>query len=181
MNLTDSLRTWIDSSLSSPVSFLGNLPPCPFAREAMLNKKIEILSSNSINMENDLVKALNQFPKNKQSEMQIVAIDDWQNCEVTRVQNLIYNLREKYFRDDIWILYDHPQLSEVIEGFSFNHGSLLLFMIQKLSHLVRASNDLHAIGYYKNWPQAYYAEVVGYRKKYYDRLLDPSIEAAPSP
>ena len=113
--------------------------------------------------------------------MKVIAVADWQNCSADHVQSVVRRLREMYFKEDLWLLYDHPSLPEVIEGFSFNHGSLLLFMIQKLSHLVRASNDLQQLGYYKNWPKDYYSEVVEHRKKYYEKFLSLSSSMSSHP
>jgi hypothetical protein len=52
-------------------------------------------------------------------------------------------------------------------------------MIQKLSRLIKTSEELEKIGYYKNWPIDYFDEVVGLRRKYFDRLKLASTESHP--
>jgi hypothetical protein len=171
LDLNTSIKTWIETRLSTPLSFLGNIPPCPFARDAFFKNKIQVFDASSQTYKDALNQQLLNFHKDSTKEMSILAVTDWQNCNPHDVQLAVSNLREKYFSQDLWTLYDHPSLPEVIDGFSLNHGQLLIFMIQRLSTLVAASNELKAHGYYDRWPHDYYNEVVGQRADYYQRYL----------
>ncbi len=182
LDLNNSIRIWIETKLSSPVSFLGNIPPCPFARDAFLKNKIQLVEVSSQTYEGALNQQLRDFHKDSTTEISILAVTDWQNCNPTDVQIIVSNLREKYYSQDLWTLYDHPALPEIIDGFSLNHGQFLIFMIQRLSVLVAASNELKTRGYYDHWPRDYYNEVVGKRADYYQRYLTgPAATNALSP
>ena len=171
LDLNTSIKTWIETRLSSPLSFLGNIPPCPFARDAFFKNTIQIFEASSKTYEDALNQQLLSFHKDSATKMSILAVNDWQNCNPNDVQLFVSSLREKYYSQDLWTLYDHPALPETIEGFSLNHGGLLLFMVQRLSSLVAASNELKAHGYYDRWPHDYYNQVVGQRANYYQRYL----------
>ncbi len=171
MDLNNSIKIWIETRLSSPLSFLGNIPPCPFARDAFFKNKIQIAEATSQTFKDALHLQLMNFNKDSTTEVSILAVADWQNCDPIEVQLIISSLREKFYSQNLWTLYDHPSLPEVIDGFSLNHGQLLIFMIQRLSSLVAASAELKIRGYYDHWPQDYYNEVVGRRGEYYQRYL----------
>ena len=46
-----------------------------------------------------------------------------------------------------------------------------MMLIQKFSQLYEASDRLHRMGYYKEWPTDYYHEVVSSRQQHFKKLF----------
>jgi hypothetical protein len=165
------IEQWILNDLSKKKDFLGDMPVCPYAAEAMLKNRVVIKICDSTNEFDFLEQALKDFSV-KKSQIHIVAIPSTTQICPQEFQSFVENCRERYFTQDIWILYDHPEIKEEVEGFSFNQGSHSLFIIQKLSELVKTSRDLQSTEYYKKWPADYFSDVVKLRENYYDRFLE---------
>ncbi len=170
MNIESSLKLWIETKLSVSTPFLGNCPPCPYAKEAFFKKRISIDEATPQDLYEKVEIQLQNFNREKEIQVAMVVVSEWQKCPAPQITEFVKKMRDTYFHHDLWLLYDHPELKENIGNFEFNHGSLLIFMIQKLSHLVSTSEELEKTGYYKQWPMDYYEEVVGLRRKYYERL-----------
>jgi len=170
LNVGQSLQSWIYKELSAKQAFLGDLPPCPYAAEALAKGRVAVEEVSSAEAFQQVIKSFESFFASSE-QVRVIAVPDWKNISVEEASQFVALCRERFYQNDLWLLYDHPGVSETVCDFSFNHGSLLLFMVQKLSDLVLSSRELKKLGYYKNWDSQYYAEVVSLREKYYDRFL----------
>lgn len=169
MNVEESLESWIFKELSAKQKFLGGLPPCPYAAEALINGRISVQETSASEAFNQVIGALETFFRST-VQVRVIAVPDWKNISAQETRQFVTSCRERFYQNDLWLLYDHPEVSETICDFSFNQGSFLLFMVQKLSDLVLSSQELKKTGYYENWDPQYYSEVVLLREKYYERL-----------
>ncbi|CAB5221579.1 hypothetical protein UFOVP247_203 [uncultured Caudovirales phage] len=131
--------------------------PCPFAKQALMKDEIEWdFAENFL----DLIIKLTDFELKKE-----VAIIGFHRDLVD------FNILEKFVEDinidmmkrDLVALEDHPDSSEIVFGESMNHGTWGFIAVQSLSKLNRASEILARSGYYKDWPQEYYNDVVAWR------------------
>ena len=66
---------------------------------------------------------------------------------------------------DIVALEDHPDDPEILNGVSMNFGKATLILVQRLTKLNTASKILKKKGYYDNWPEENYDDVVKWRFK----------------
>ena len=41
-DVINDVKTWIDDFVTKPNPLLNNMPPCPYAKQAILDKKIDI-------------------------------------------------------------------------------------------------------------------------------------------
>jgi hypothetical protein len=164
------IQKWVQEKLSLKQSFLNSLPPCPFAAEALLKKEVCIQECTASSVFQNVADTLSQFNRWPQ-KMHIWAVRDWQELSLEEVSRFVGQQRSTYFKNDLWLLYDHPSAKEVVHDFCFNHGDLLIFMIQRLSDLVFAARNLQKSGYYQNWPQEYFEEIFLLRENYYQQYL----------
>lgn len=172
MSIDESIRQWIFSKLSTTVSSLGHLPPCPFAREALLKNKIQILTPPTSLVFSTVFENLNNFPMTSSTtEMIVIACNPDEETQPQSVQDFVWKMRDTFYLKNLWLLYDHPDLPETLGELSFNHGQFLLFMIQKLSTLCEASQELLKTDYYSLWPKNYFEDVVTLRQQYYEKYL----------
>lgn len=169
----ESIKHWVLKSLAVPQSILGGLPPCPFASEALLQKQVTVQLADPELVFSVAEEELRQFFQ-RGKKMTLLVVEKGHEVDVQQTQNFVKTMRNKYFMQDLWLLYDHPLLGESVSELSFNHGQYLLFMIQKLSDLIYASRDLKNTNYYQSWDKSYYDEVVGLREEYFNKLKSSS-------
>jgi hypothetical protein len=79
------------------------------------------------------------------------------------LQQQVQDLNHKIMTDDPVILEDHPGAPELINRVSMNFGDCGLVILQKLSGLNRASDQLRNKGYYDVWSSDNLAAVVTWR------------------
>jgi hypothetical protein len=179
LSIEVGILSWINETLSRRQAFLGDLPPCPYAAEAVLRGQVQISiignessgpSPSFFEVSEQLKARMQDFHKNN-FRVEVVAIPNWKHLSLVEVKYLVQECRDSFFSKDLWVLYDHPLNAEIVQDFSFNHGSLLLFFIQSLSDLVRTSEELEKTKYYDQWPMDYKEKVLGQRTEYYRRFL----------
>ena len=170
MKLEAAVREWVHQSLKKRQAFLSNLPVCPYAEEAMDHQQVKIVETDLSGVFSQTLKELDEFSVGPQ-RMTVIGAFGGANMSLSEVQKFVSGCREDWYSRDLWLMYDHPENSEEVSGFSFNHGEILLFMVQRLSELVKASEMLKKQGYYDQWPAEYYERVVGRRQRYFERYL----------
>ena len=67
------------------------------------------------------------------------------------VETLVGDFNRKLMPTDHVILEDHPDRIELLNGVSMNFGKCGLLLLQKLSKLTVASDQLKQKGYYDSW------------------------------
>lgn len=160
-------KEWVFSSLSTPEPFLNHIPICPYAKDAVLNNRFR-LTLCSHNLELFLRNEIKEFGAT--SKDVVIFVESALDAE--EFETTVIRLREECFKDDVWILYDHPALPEIQGNLKFNFDASPVILIQRLSRLVEASKELKKRGYYKNWSKDYEEQVVSLREKFYLKMLD---------
>jgi hypothetical protein len=74
-----------------------------------------------------------------------------------------FNNTCSYLNKDLVALEDHPSDPEEVNGVTMNFGKCILVLVQRLSKLNKASAMLKKQGYYDNWSQENYDDVVSWR------------------
>jgi hypothetical protein len=64
---------------------------------------------------------------------------------------------------DILALEDHPDSVEDVNGVIMNQGQYALILVQSLSKLNTAANQMGAKGFYHTWPEEYLTELFEHR------------------
>jgi hypothetical protein len=81
------------------------------------------------------------------------------------LQQQVHEINQKIMSEDLVILEDHPEATEDINGVTMNFGTCGLVILQRLSDLNRASDQLRSKGYYDHWSESDLADVVTWRYK----------------
>jgi hypothetical protein len=168
-------REWIRTSLSTPAPFLNGMPPCPYARDAMVQRRFGLHVFAGGSLEAFIEEHLRAFTV---AGCESVIFIDPALVSGAELEATVLHLRKKFFRQNVWPLYDHPALPEVQGDMCFNFKECALVIIQGLSTLVEASRELQKRGYYDNWSADYYHQVVGAREQHYLLMLEESPAAA---
>ena len=70
---------------------------------------------------------------------------------------------------NVYLLTDNPKIKETNHGISVQQGKYVITFVQYIDKLKEASKLLHSTSYYDNWEPEFYDEVVGKRKKIWDK------------
>ncbi len=146
------LRSWIDEFLSKPDALLNGLPPCPYARKA----KIKFVETDNYIFD------ITQCLENWSAEYDVVGFV----CGNVEPASFVLDVR---CLNDYWLsrgfvcLEDHKDIPEVFHHLNFSNGRYNLILVQRTEKLNAASKQLTDAGYYKNWSENLYNDVVAWR------------------
>ena len=131
---------------------LGGHAICPFAK-TFLNK-VDIIESKDFWV--DAIKCMD----NKDHPMLYLIYGDKDKYD-TEWLKWFCDIHEQYSKDkDLWLIWDHPNQINKINGVETNNKEYAILLIQKLSELNKYSDKLHNTDYYGFWDEKYYNKIV---------------------
>ena len=139
----------------------GDLPPCPFARKAIMDDKVEFVELPGTADWRTLYQMIWNFDFNDKDVLCMIAEPDHFTAEET--VGIARELNERFMPRDVVILEDHPDIAEKVKHVTLNNGEYTLFLAQGLSKLNRHAKMLESGPYYKNWSKSYLESVKGFR------------------
>lgn len=135
---------------------LGGHAICPFAKTFL--KKIQIIESEDFWV--DAIKCMD----NEDHPMLYLIYGDKNKYDIEWLE-WFCDIHEKYSRDkNLWLIWDHPDQINKINGIETNNKEYAILMIQPLSELNNYSDKLHQTDYYNFWDKEYYNKIVKSRK-----------------
>ena len=157
--VTADILSWSETFVEVPHPALGGWPPCPFARSARLNRTIQVLTGADpyFDLRNRARWGMGQY------EVIVYAYDpdDWP------YQRFHYSVEsantEFLLPRDILALEDHPADVEDVNGVIMNQGKYALVLVQSLSKLNTAAQQMGSKGFYHNWPEEYLTGLFSHR------------------
>jgi hypothetical protein len=171
-SITKDILTWSEKYLEPKNEHLGNVPVCPYARMARLQKTYRILECKKFKHFQDTI--LKGVKLAKQSDIQIVIVGCTDiGYEPEQLDAVIDMLNRVMVPNDIYLMGSHPWDDEEDEPVEFldtddwqPDNEFMMVLIQKYDELEKASDNLRKTGYYDHWPSDYYEGTVLKRKKY---------------
>ena len=158
-HIIKQLNEWMVEFLEKPDPLLGNWPPCPYARQARINNKIDIRFSGV----DDLTTSINNsLPVLEEKDVVIICFDH-NKIEPKELQKFVKEQNETLLPKNYVILEDHPYAVEFVNGLLMNFNYCGLLLIQKADKLKHASEQLKSKGYYDVWGQQELDDVVNWR------------------
>jgi len=154
------LKKWIVDFVSKNHPDLGNFPPCPFAKQAMIENKLTFQEVEDVK---DCTKEILKHSKEWNDDVDVhcfifksLPLKDILVKDIEDVNSII-------MPNDFVVLEDHPDIEENINGVIMNNGRYAICLMQRLSKIQRFSNILKKQGYYKVWSDENLEEVVNWR------------------
>lgn len=152
-----TIEDWI-LGLTHNQESLSNLPICPYAKKAYINKRYQIVDTDyntiDLNIEHvDLTKY----------QVIIFKLADYQSYDIEYLKEKTSKLNEKFNKDDIIILDNDPRDPFIINGIKTTYNECYLWLIQSLSDLNDKSKELKKTNYYSHWTKEQLDEVVNWR------------------
>ena len=156
-----SIDDWIQNFLSKPSKTFNNLPPCPYAKKAWLDKSVYTHWLNDtfeikLWIRAEIENYTYHWPKNK--EVVVLGFDP-NRITPEELSKIIDDTKPMLDQRGFVALEDHPDDLEIVDGIKLNHGTYGLVLIQEKEKLNTARAWLEKKNYYKNWPQEYKKEV----------------------
>jgi hypothetical protein len=163
MTPTQKIQNWINNFVTKPNPMFGNLPPCPFARKAIVNDRVVFEEMCGTTSYPTLYQQIFNFDFDRYDVLcMILPADHFTGAETVQYAK---ELNEYFMKRDIVILEDHPDVVENVKHVSLNNGEYILFLAQSLSKLNHFSKLLESGPYYKNWSKTYLQSVKGFREQ----------------
>lgn len=153
----DYLKTWVEEVLSVPNDLLNSFPICPFARSAILNNQVKFIRTH--NYVTDIDTVLQSWDDSVHALL-FVCDDD---IDPDKFADDVKQLNKKFLLQDLVLLEDHVKIEEPFHGIKFNNGKYNIVIVQRLNSINEASRSLERSGYYINWSDALYDDVVRWR------------------
>lgn len=151
-----AILKWLVETVESPQSELGDWPPCPFARQARLNKTYLIKSGTDPLSDGSELADLWDSTKE-------VVILWYSDVTVDRLVQQTKKLNEIIIPKNFVALEGHPDLEESINGIDLRFKLCPIIVFQQLDKLNQAADQLRAKGYYDNWDQETLDKIVNFR------------------
>ena len=149
------LEQWLIDFVEKPNPLLNNWPPCPYARQARVDNKIHIVSDSPLCIA-EYVSFLENFDV-------VILCFDHKEFSASQVELFTKHINSILMLKDYVVLEDHPESEEFINGVKMNFGACGLMILQRLSKLNTAADQLQKKGYYDTWSKENLADVVNWR------------------
>ena len=180
----EEIRLWSKHYLEVRNKHLNGLPACPFARKSWAQNKVDIQIRNTDQgYTRDLHKHVKKIDFDKK-ELLIFCDINYKQYSLNKFQSIIDNFNGRYNKKDVYFMGFHPYNPPNKEEQEFlldptgdasdlpeSKIQFSMMLIQKFSQLYEASDRLHRMGYYHEWPTDYYHEVVSSRQQQYKKLF----------
>lgn len=133
------IEDWVLNTLSKSSEVFAGLPPCPYAKKAWMEGKVDVKSFTTFEqMEEDF------------KELKEVMIFRFGDISAEDLEDIAKEYNQKY--PDLLFLEEHPDLVEYFNGLTVNHGTAML-IVQDRKELEEAREKLKNTGYYDNWSE----------------------------
>ena len=186
----EEIRLWSKHYLEVRNKHLNGLPACPFARKSWAQNKVDIQIRNTDQgYTRDLHRHVKKLDFDKK-ELLIFCDVNYKQYSLNKFQSIVDNFNGRYNKSDVYFMGFHPYNPPNKEEQEFlldptgdasdlpeSKIQFSMMLIQKFSQLYEASDRLHRMGYYDEWPTDYYHEVVSSRQQQYKKLFKREIYA----
>ena len=161
-SITEDILQWSEYYLEPKNKHLGDVPVCPYARMARLQKKYRILECHNFAEFQDIIIAGTKLVKDPDIQIVIVGCDDI-GYTVEEFDSVIDVLNRVMVPQDVYLMGSHPHDDEEDEPVEFldtgdwePDNEFMMALIQNYDELEKASDNLQKTGYYQHWPSDYY-------------------------
>ena len=160
---TQTILKWVRDFVTVPHPAFGNLPPCPYAKQAILDKKVKFVELNRVADWRTIYGIIWNFNFEEKDVLCIIA--EPKQFTAQQTVGMADFLNERFMPQDIVILEDHPKINEYVKEVKLNNGMYICFFVQLLSKVNKFSKMLESGPYYHNWSKSYFESVKGFREK----------------
>lgn len=155
IQIKQDLEHWLVNFVEQPNPLLNNWPPCPYARQARLSNKIFTVFDSPLE--------IHQYTGQLENYDVVVLCFDHTKFSASQIELFTKHVNSILTLHDFVLLEDHPDSQELVNGVKMNFGKCGLMILQRLSKLNTAADQLREKGYYTTWSKENLDEVVNWR------------------
>lgn len=153
--IREKLNQWLTDFVEKPNPLLNDWPPCPYARQARISNKINVVFDSPMEIAR-YVTFLDDYDV-------VVLCFDPADYSASQIALFTKHINSVLMWKDYIVLEDHPDSVEMVSDIKMNFGECGLMVLQRLSKLNAASDSLNEKGYYHTWSKESYDDVVQWR------------------
>lgn len=153
--IQQDLEHWLTNFVEQPNPLLNNWPPCPYARQARLSNKILTVFDSPLEID--------QYVNQLANYEVVVLCFDHTKFSASQIELFTKHVNSILIWQDCVVLEDHPDSEEFVNGVKMNFGKCGLMILQRLSKLNTAADQLREKGYYTTWSKENLDQVVNWR------------------
>ena len=154
-SIRQQLEHWLANFVEQPNPLLNNWPPCPYARQARLSNQILTVFDSPLEIA--------QYTNRLEEYDVVILCFDHTRFSASQIELFTQHVNSMLMLQDFVVLCDHPDSEEFINGAKMNFGECGLMILQRLSKLNTAADQLRNKGYYATWSNENLDEVVNWR------------------
>lgn len=155
------VTAWINDFVTKPNPLLNNFPPCPYARKAMLEQKVDIRVIEEGSVSYAIADTLQTW-NNDLDVVMLVFDPTYYNADMF---SSVVEKANTTIDKDFVLLDDHPGNVEDINSIKMNMGKYAIVFVQKTAKLAEGHEYLKThTDYYDAWSQENLDDVVTWRK-----------------
>ena len=154
-NVRQKLTDWLVNFVEKPNPLLNNWPPCPYARQARVANQIHIVFDSPLEIA--------QYKSSLDTHDVVVLCFDHTKYSASQIELFTKHVNSILIWHDCVVLEDHPESEEFINDAKMNFGECGLMILQRLSKLNTAADQLRDKGYYDTWSEENLDQVVNWR------------------
>lgn len=154
-SIRQQLEHWLANFVEQPNPLLNNWPPCPYARQARLSNQILTVFDSPLEIA--------QYTNRLEEYDVVILCFDHKKYSASQIELFAKHINSILMLKDYVVLEDHPNSEELINGAKMNFGECGLMVLQRLSKLNTAADQLRNKGYYTTWSEENLDQVVNWR------------------
>ena len=157
----NDVKTWIDDFVTKPNPLLNDFPPCPYARKAMLEQKVDI----RVHVEGSVSYAIADTLQTWSDKLDLVMLVFDPTYYTADMFSEVVEKANATIDKNFVLLDDHPDNEENINSVKMNNGKYAIVFVQKTDKL-REGHEylLNHTDYYDVWSQENLDDIVTWRK-----------------
>jgi hypothetical protein len=179
--IVKEIKAWSKTILENPNIFFNNIAPCPYAKKAWLDDKVNIIFKHDKHFQ-IIYSAVSKFPED--SDMTIIVDtafeedpDDFHDYLLSMNEGIADGI---FIDKDIWVMGAHPYDDEAVfvddldADFEADSDTMYaLIFVQRLSKLENSADKLRKKGYYEQYlDETDTQEIYRKRSELHGRLED---------
>ncbi len=149
------VKQWVDTTLSVPSPLFNNLPPCPYSRESLLRKTVDIRCVDGASLVDTLVDAGNAWDDRYEL---ILFASEPQSITPDALIPAVEGLRAWSQAADLVVFFDHPLNTDPKYRITSPNGKYLIVGLQRLSLFLEAAKPLVKHQYFARASKQYLSD-----------------------
>lgn len=156
--IIEEMLQYIRNTLEQSHAAFGDLPICPFARQTRIKDRIRFFvypfDFNDISSDSLLTTTINQFSRTQTADVLMVIHPIREALDLSTFDLFLKQLNEHLLSAQLVAFGGHPQDLFNIEGVLTRQDPYVNFVVQSISELRQATQQLIKTRYYDRWSDA---------------------------